>query len=196
MEISKLKDQGILIKIKDVKLAIDPDLKPEKLGEELESCDFILATSPELPKDSFGEGKRIFSWPGEYEVKGVAVHARPGNGYTNEHKSPLFYILYTEEGKVGYLPALEKEITSEMIESIGDIDLLIFPAANDEKFWNHTIEAIEPKAILPLEVSENGVSMDTLLSKIGVAKPEAQAKVIIKNKSDLKEDSMTAFLLS
>lgn len=196
MEITKLKDQGILIKIKDVKLAIDPDLNSAKLTEEAEACDFILSTSPELPKDIFGEGKRIFSWPGEYEVKGVAVHARPGNGYNNEHKSPLFYVLYTEEGKIGYLPSLEKEITSEMIESIGDIDLLIFPAANDEKFWNHTIEAIEPKAILPLEVSENGISMDALLSKIGVNKPEAQTKIVIKGKSDLKEDSMTAFLLS
>jgi Beta-lactamase superfamily domain len=196
MEISKLKDQGILVKTKDVTFAIDPLLNPDKLPEEVESCDFILSTQPEHKKEKFGDGKRVFSWPGEYEVKGVAVHAKPGNGYNNEHKSPLFFILFTEEGKYGYLPALEKEISPEMIESIGDLDLLMFPSVGDEKFWHNTIESIEPKSILPIEQAEGGISMDTLLAKIGVEKPEAQNKITIKNKSDFNEEKMIAFLLA
>ncbi|MCC6643450.1 hypothetical protein IT411_01760, partial [Candidatus Peregrinibacteria bacterium] len=84
---------------------------------------------------------------------------------------------------------------SDLIEKIGDIDLLIFPNSGDEKVWQPTIEEIEPKAVLPLEVDGGNLSIDALFSKIGLVKPEAEDKISLKSKSDLRSDQMGVFLL-
>lgn len=194
MEITKLKDQGLLLKTKNATVAIDPLLKDGSIPADAAACDFIISSTPEIAMDKYGETQRIFSWPGEYEIKGVAVHARPTNGYDNEHKSNLLYVIYADEGKIGYLPAVKKEISSEVMEAIGDLELLIFPAIGDEKLLNATLESIEPKAFLPLEV-EGGVSMDVLFARIGIPMPEKTAKISVKSKSDLSPEKMTAFLL-
>lgn len=194
MEISKLKDQGVLLKTKNATVAIDPLLKDGSLPADAADCDFIISSTPEIAQDKYGDDKRIFSWPGEYEIKGVAVHARPTNGYDKEHKSNLLYVMYTDEGKICYLPALKKDISSEVMEAIGDIELLIFPAIGDEKLWNATLESIEPKAFLPLDVAD-GMSLDALFARIGMPQPERTAKITVKNKNELSVEKMTAFLL-
>lgn len=194
MEILKLKGQGLLVKTKNATVAIDPLLKDGGIPADAAACDFIISSTPEIPMEKYGERQRIFSWPGEYEIKGIAVHARPTNGYDNEHKSDLLYVLYTDEGKICYLPALKKEISAEVMEAIGDLEMLIFPAIGDEKLWNATLESIEPKAFLPLVV-EGGLSLDTLFASIGIPLPELTPKVVVKSKSDLSPEKMTAFLL-
>jgi hypothetical protein len=194
MEISKLKDQGVIIRTKNASLAIDPLIVDNSLPAEAADCDFVLLTTPEQTLEKFGENKRVFSWPGEYEVQGVAVHAFPTNGYDNDHRSQLFFVVYTAEGKLCYLPPLKKEISANVMEAIGDLDLLIFPAGGEEKLWHSTLESIEPKAVLPLPV-EGGLSIDSLFVKIGITKPQSTAKLVIKSKNDFPAENMGAFLL-
>jgi len=196
MEISKLKDQGILVKTKSGTLAINPLLKDGKAPADINGCDFILSCQPEIGQERFGEGKRVFSWPGEYEIKGIAVHARPVDTYDKEHKSQLLFIIYTDDEKCCYIPEIQNKLSSETVETIGDVDLLIFPAHGDEKLWHSTIEEVEPRAILPLFGKESTISVESFLTKAGLAKPLEQEKVTIKSKGALEGDHMSVFLLA
>jgi hypothetical protein len=195
MEISKLKDQGLLIKTKSGNLAINPAVKAGKLPAELSGCDFILSSDPELNLDKL-EDKRVFSWPGEYEIKGIAVHARPVSIYNNNQKSPLLFVIFSDEEKCCYIPEITEKLSSELIEVIGDVDVLMFPAHGDEKLWHSTIEEIEPKAILPIFSEKSLVSAEAFLSKAGLVKPAEQDKVVIKSRSALEGDHMSVFLLA
>jgi hypothetical protein len=196
MDISKLKDQGLLIKTKLGSLAVNPLLQGSKIPADVTGCDFILSSRPELETEKFGDNKRLFSWPGEYEIKGIAIHAKPIDVYTNDEKSSLLFVIYSEDEKICYIPEIKKELTSDLIEGIGDVDLLIFPVKGDMKIWESTVEEIEPKAILPLTVAEDGFSVDAFLAKIGLVKPAEQEKLSIKSKSDLPSEQMSVFLLA
>jgi len=69
-------------------------------------------------------------------------------------------------------------------------------AETDEKVLRATIEEIEPKAILPVSANGNSTEEDHLITKLGLTKSEAQNKLNIKSKSDLRSDQMGAYLLS
>lgn len=195
MEVSKLKDQGLIFKTKSANFVINPALKDGKLTSDAVNTDFALSSDPEQPMQTYGEGGRFFSWPGEYEVKGVAVHAHPIAPNSKKQISPLLFVIYTDTAKVCYIPELKEELHSDLIEKIGDVDLLIFPATGSDKIWHSTIEEIEPKAFLPLS-GENAVSMDAFLSKIGLTKPAEENKITVKSKSELRSDQIAVFLLA
>ena len=196
MDIIKLKDGGLLLKTKGADIALDPLLKGTKLPADAASADFGLSTKPEAELQTYGESGRFFSWPGEYEVKGVAVHAHPVAENDQKTQNPLLFVIYSDFGKICYLPEIKAELHSDLIEAIGDVDLLVFPASGSDKIWHSTIEEIEPKAILPVTYPDSSISIDAFLSKLGQAKPEATDKVSIKNKSDLRIDQISIFLLS
>ena len=196
MEISKLKDGGLIFKTKDANFAIDPAMKGEKMSADALSTDFALSSEPNLETQLYGEKARLFSWPGEYEVKGIAVHAHPVAANDKKTQNPLLFVVYTDSAKICYLPELKEEMHSDLIEKIGDVDLLVFPASGNDKVWHATIEEIEPKGILPITTSDSSVSIDAFLSKLGQAKPEASDKVSLKNKSDLRSDQASVFLLA
>lgn len=196
MEISKLQSNGLLIKTKNANLAINPFDAKGKVSSEAAGCDFALSSNPFQEKERIAGEKRIFSWPGEYEVKGVAVHAFPIAEADPAVQPDLLYVVYSDSFKFCYLPKLKKELHSDLIEKIGDIDLLIFPAEGDQKIWQETIEEIEPKAILPLATDDNPTAADQLITKLGLAKSEPAAKLTFKSKSDFSSDKMGLFLLT
>lgn len=196
MEISKLKDGGLMVKTKDANFTINPQIKDGKLPSDVLPTDFTLSSEPNLETQLYGDHGRLFSWPGEYEVKGIAVHAHPIATNDQKTQNSLLFIIYTDSAKVCYVPELKEEMHSDLIEKIGDVDLLIFPASNNDKVWHETIEEIEPKSILPLSNAENSVSMDAFLAKIGQAMPEATDKISLKSKNELRSDLVSVFLLA
>jgi len=195
MEVSKLKDQGLLFKDKNANFVLNPLLKDGKLSADAVSSDFALSSEPEQDIQTYGEG-RFFSWPGEYEVKGVAIHAHSIAANDKKSTSPLLFLIYTETAKICYLPELKEELHSDLIEKIGDVDLLIFPATGSDKVWHSTIEEIEPKAILPLLGGDKDISIDAFLAKLGITKPAEENKVVIKAKGELRSDQLAVFLLA
>lgn len=196
MEVTKLKDQGLLIKTKSANFVINPDLKGGKLPSDAANSDFALSTEPEIEMQTYGESSRLFSWPGEYEVKSIAIHAHPISPNDKKTANPILFVIYTDTAKICYIPEIKEELHSDLIEKIGDVDLLIFPAVGSDKIWHSTIEEIEPKAFLPLSVGDKGVSMDAFLSKIGLTKPAEESKISVKSKSELRSDQIGVFLLA
>lgn len=195
MEISRLKNGGLFFKTKSANFALNPEIKEQEVNADSQSIDFALSEIANLDFNTFQDQKRIFSWPGEYEVKGIAVHSFPILANTDSAQNPILFVIYTSEGKICYLPELTDKLDSEVIETIGDTELLISQLKGNEKLIIDTLESIEPKAFLPLN-SEGGLSVDAFLSKIGQSRPEAQDKVTIKSKNDLDSEKLTVFLLA
>lgn len=194
MDISKLKSQGLLISGKSGSLAIDPEIKKESVAAD--SADFAVTSAGALEYEKFSGEKRIFSHPGEFEVNGIAVHAFPVDEVTTKSVPPLLFVIYVDQIKLCYLPTLSKELHSDLIEKIGDVDMLIFPNSGEEKILQPTIEEIEPKSLLPIEVEGGNLSIDSLLSKIGQTSTEAKDKISIKTKADLRSDQMAVYRLA
>lgn len=196
MEISKLQENGLLIKTKNASLAVNPFLSKGKISPEAAGCDLALASEPFQEKERLTGENRIFSWPGEYEVKGVAIHSFPIAEADLENQPELLFVVYTEQFKICFLPKLKKELHSDLIEKIGDVDLLVFTLNGDEKVWLETLEEIEPKAILPLAPADNPEALDLFITKLGLQKSDPQAKLTFKSKSDFGVEKMGVFLLN
>lgn len=190
MEITRLSGSGIQLKTKNANFAVFSRVdKSTKLDQSL---DFAISTQAFQEIEKFGEEARLFSWSGEYEVKSVAVHAVTAE----EEEKTLLFVIYADEFKLCVLPKLKKEIHSDLVEKIGDVDVLVFNTETEEKTIRSIIEEIEPKSVLPVSESGNSTEEDHLITKLGLPKSEATSKIVIKAKSDLRSDQMGVFLLN
>ncbi len=196
MEISKLQENGLLFRTRNADFVINPFDAGDKIISAASGCDFALSSIPFQEVQRLTGENRILSWPGEYEVKGVAVHAYPISDIDPASHPDLLFVIFSEQFKLCYLPALKAELHSDLIEKIGDVDLLIFPVTGDEKVWQGTLEEIEPKAILPMPSSENPSALGSLITKLGLAAVEPSQKLNFKGKSDFGTEKMGLFLLS
>lgn len=189
MEITRLPGSGLRIDTKTASFDVVHSIKNAKFAPDL---DFALSIEPFQDKDKISQKARVFSWPGEYEVKSVAVH-----GFmTDEEAKALFFVVYGVDFKLCILPLLTKELHSDLVEKIGDVDMLIMNAGTDEKIIRNVIEEIGPKSILPFSLTGNAAEETHIITKLGLTPTETQSKISIKTKNDLKADQMGVYMLS
>lgn len=193
MEISLLSDRGLYFQGKDGVFAINPFNEKDQLDFAGKKPDFLLVSEklkeiPELEENN----PRLFSWPGEMEMKGIAVDAH----LQYEDKNALCFIINIDHLRICYLSDIKDAVHSDLVEKIGDIDLLIFPMGNQEKFIHDLIEEVEPKAILPLNSSSEPVSHHAFFSKIGLTTPEISKSIKFNSKSELGSEKIQIFLLN
>jgi hypothetical protein len=193
MEISLLSDRGLYFQGKDGTFAINPFDQKGQLDFAGKKPDFLLVGEklkeiPELEENN----PRLFSWPGEMEMKGIAVEAHL---QYPEH-SALCFIIHLDHLRICYLSEIKEAIHSDLVEKIGDIDLLIFPMGNQDKYIHDLIEEVEPKAILPLNSAAEPVSHHAFFSKIGLTTPDISKSIKLTSKSDLGVGKIDVFLLN
>ena len=155
-----------------------------------------------------GEAKLI-DWPGEYEVKGLAINAYQvpytEEGTTKKPGKGLMFVVHADDLKVCFLGDMGSQPESALLEQIGDIDILIVPVGGnhvmDAKSAHLTIEEIEPRAVIPMHYATSGVTMkidgiEPFLKVMGAANLVAKDKVSVESRSSLKEDAMEIMLLN
>ncbi|MEA3344358.1 MAG: MBL fold metallo-hydrolase [Patescibacteria group bacterium] len=116
----------------------------------------------------------------------------------------VIYILETEELKICHLGKLrQKELTSEQVEKIGKIDILMIPIGGGEtlnaKEAIKIMSQIEPKIIIPMYYKIPGLKnkldgLDEFLKSIGVKSIEPLAKLSIKKKDIAAEQAKVIVL--
>jgi L-ascorbate metabolism protein UlaG (beta-lactamase superfamily) len=109
------------------------------------------------------------------------------------------YILEAEELRICHLGQLrQKELTSEQVEKIGKIDVLMLPIGGGKtlnaKEAIKVMSQIEPKIIIPMYYKIPGLkekidSLDEFLKTIGVKPLEALSKLSIKKKDIVAEQA-------
>ncbi len=192
MEISLLKNQELQIKGKNSLMVILPLGLYKEYDEAALKANFILSSSTFEKVENLTSEIRAFNWPGETEMAGISIKSI--KMFPDEEKSPLAFIILIDGFSLCYLSDTAKDIPKTLIESIGNIDMLIFPL-DGSKIIHEMIEELEPKAILPITDRTNTTDLDTFLNKLGIPKPEVKFKLSINSKTEFKPDSMGIYLL-
>lgn len=158
----------ISIKAKNATILIDPyDSKEVGLKMPNIKTDVILLNI-DNPLHAYekNENQHVFNWPGEYEAKGVLVDIIPAydrprekeDAKKDQAQAVLMYILTFDDMRVAHVSNLGHKLTPEMLEKIGDIDILIVPIGGTSDGLSslssdkavEVIEQIEPRVVIPM----------------------------------------------
>jgi len=149
----------------------------------------------------------LISGPGEYEVKEVFIQGIPSFHDQTEGKERGINTIYTieaEDIRVCHLGDFgQKELFSEQLEDIGEVDVLLIPIGGNYTISSQEalkiISQIEPKIVIPmhyslpkLKIKLEGV--EKFLKVMGKKMPEPLAKLTIKKK-DLSSEETNIVIL-
>lgn len=183
------------IKGKKGSVVVNPyadEVKNEKLKGDL-----VLVT--DIPESFEKPGKKlapvdgepkIFDVPGEYEVSEIPVIGMQVPG----QKKTIFQIRM-DDMSICHLGNIDQVLPAEMIEKIGDVDVLIVPVGGDgcldAKKAHEVIEEIEPRMVIPMCYDD----ATEFLKKTGVT-VEPKDVLSLANKGALPQDKMEYVVLN
>ncbi|MBD3328622.1 hypothetical protein GF340_04955 [Candidatus Peregrinibacteria bacterium] len=177
-----------------------PDYKLDKLNTD------ILVLTGNQPgadnKDIVDVKSRIIDWPGEYEINGILLNAYQ---LINGENKGFFLTLSDENLKICYMEDIGDDLNDELIESIGDVDILIIPVGGKDKMnakiAHKVMEEIEPRCVIPMmyQVDRKPADLETaeaFLKTAGAVQAEPVDKYEISGRSSLKDDKTEFVLLN
>lgn len=197
--------------IEDKGVMVVTDPYAEEIGLKLPSlkADVVTVSQDNAASNhvqGLADSPRVFSWPGEYETKGVhfrLIHSfgPEAEGAQTENSITLIHF---NGIKLCHLGNQGLKLTEEQLEQMGDVDVLFVPVGNKvglgSKKAKEVIEQVEPRIIIPMlyETSGNTLGLEPLsafLSAMG-SKPEEPVDNFKFKKSDLPEDSSRLVIIN
>jgi L-ascorbate metabolism protein UlaG (beta-lactamase superfamily) len=170
MEIVWLGHSCFRIKGKEATIVTDPYDKT--LGYPMRKPTANIVTiSHSHPQHSYLEGvsgnPRVVSRPGEYDISNVFIYGIPtfhdSEKGQKRGKNTVFFI-EIDEIKLCHLGDLGHVPTSEQIEQIGDVEVLMVPVGGvstlDAAGAAETIGLLEPRLVLPMHYKTDAVKME------------------------------------
>lgn len=145
----------------------------------------------------------VIDMPGEYEVKGIFVHAI--DAPRKDDKAIHQILLIEAEGiNVVHLGALNRELTDAELDALNDVDILLVPVGGGRfmspKTASEVISQIEPRLVVPYAYAIDGVKeslepLDAFWKALGTVKREEVNKLKIVRKN-LPEEDMMIYVIS
>lgn len=169
MEISYLGHSCFKLVGKKISVLIDP-FSPEKIGLKLSKQDADVVTVShghrdhdyvEIMKDNY----LLLNSPGEYEVKdseimGIESFHDEEKGEIRGHNTIFTFDI--DGVKVAHLGDLGTELTSEQLDKMDGVDVLLIPVGGfytiDPKTAIKVISQVEPKIVIPMHYKD-GISL-------------------------------------
>jgi len=149
------------------RIIIDP--YNNSIGLKLPSlkADLVLVTHDHEDHNNFKAIKDnpfVIQNPGEYEIKDVFVKGLVASHGKDRGKTNI-YVVGTEDIALCHLGDLgQKELTSEQLEQIGDVDILMIPVGGkytiDAELAQKVTNQIEPKIVIPMHYKIKGLKID------------------------------------
>ena len=186
----------------DVTIALNPVSKESKFKSSKFGSDIAIISADNNDFNgadvvSFAEkAPFVVSGPGEYEIKGITVKGFASKTkYGGEERINTVYSINLEGMNLCFLGAIgENELPKEIVEGIGDVDILFIPIGGDGVLDPVRAERIsveiEPKIIIPMHYGEVGEkdALKKFLKECGEEGTKAIDKLTIKRKDlDAKE---------
>lgn len=172
---------------KNATVVTDP-FEGSKAGVKLPklTADIVLANAENgfhHAVDAFKEAT-VFDWPGEFEAKNVIVQAmqaydRPREkeaGKKDEAGPVLIFAFTLDEFRICHLSNLGHKLMPEMLEAIGDVDVVCIPIGGenclDAKKAHEVIEQIDPRIVIPMYYAIPGgkgklAALEPFLKEVG-----------------------------
>ena len=204
MEITWLGRSCFRIKGKEATVVTDPyDNKVTGYTLGRPNAD-IVTISHSDPAHSNAEGvggsPRVIEGPGEFEIAGasiVGVATFRGKEKTPESGRNIAYVIELEEMRIGHLGGIGHVPTSDQLEQLANVDILLVPVGGGESLdappAAETVSLIEPKIVIPMNYKTDADKakldpIDRFLKEMGSKDPERHAKVTV-TRSTLPEET-------
>ena len=195
-----------------VNILIDPylpvDVKKNGFrSPKLEADIFLLSDDSENNKKKLGtldKNSFLISGPGEYDIKGVYIkgtqaRTRASRQVGAGNEKTVIYTIESEGIKICHLGRIgQEELSSEQIEKIGEIDILMIPIGGGEALNSKEaikiMAQIEPKIIIPMyyqipKLKGNLNTLNEFLKDLGIKSLQPLAKLSIKKRDISKEEA-------
>ncbi len=179
------------IKGKDATIVTDPF----ELGAKLPKLKADIVSLSGEGKIAEIEGSaKVLDWPGEFEVSNVAIVSVAPNG---EESTIFTFVL--DGIRICHLGFLSHELSDEVLDQIGDVDLLMLPVGGtpvlEGKTAQKVMEAIEPRVVIPMLFAETDSELklagpEEFLKAIGKTELEARDKYTLAGRSALPDGNM------
>lgn len=199
------------IKGKDATVVTDPynglGVSLPKLKADLLALGDVLAQSKGDLAKVEGDPK-VLDWPGEFEVSGISIEAFSAQRFATEGgpkgENVNLFVFVVDGIKVCYLSGLSHDLTDELIDEIGDVDVLLIPVGGGAvlpgKEAQKLMEAIEPRVVIPMYYTATQSNLEIgdaseFLKAIGKTELQTEEKFSAKGRSTLPEGTMEFILL-
>lgn len=155
--------------------------------------------------DGVAGSPRVLDGPGEYEVKNtsiIGVATFRGKEKTPESGRNVAFVFEAEDMRIGHLGAIGHVPTSDQIEAMGNVDVLLVPVGGAESLDGATaaeaVTVLEPKIVIPMNFKtdadrEKLDPLDRFLKEMGAKNPERHQKATI-TRSMLPEETQLLVL--
>lgn len=185
------------IKGKNLTVVTNPNKEAKGLKGE------VILSSSENPIEVEGSEK-VFDWPGEYEIKEIPIIGfqawTKSKSKEEEEKAvgePTILFYFEIDGiKCLHLGDLGHILTSEIVNEIGDVDILMIKCGSNSnlaaKKAVEVIEEIDPRALIPM----GDGNFEAVLKELGVSNAESEDKFSIKSASELPDDKRAYVILN
>lgn len=170
-------------------ILIDPFGKETGLKPPKKETDILISKNRDSQSKAF-----LIEGPGEYDVYGAYIRGFSIGGNEN-----IVYTIEAEDVKICHLGKfLNGEISSEQLEEIGDIDILLVPIGGidvlDSKSAVKIMSQIEPRITIPMNYKLPGLKtkhegVDVFLKALGIKSLPAMPKLSIKKKDIPQEEA-------
>jgi L-ascorbate metabolism protein UlaG (beta-lactamase superfamily) len=203
MEITWLGRSCMRIRAKEATVVTDPCDRSTGYSIGRPTAD-IVTVSHSDPAHAYVDGvagsPRVIEGPGEFEISGasiVGVQTYRGKEKTPESGKNVTYVIELEDLRIGHLGGIGHVPTSDQIEAMGGVDILMVPVGGGESLdappAAETITLLEPKLVIPMNYKTDAEKskldpLDRFLKEMGAKSPEHHAKVTI-TKSSLPEET-------
>lgn len=148
----------------------------------------------------------VFDWPGEYEARGVIIHGIAAHDRPREKESDkkddakpvIIWSMNFDGFRICHLSTVGHKLTPEMLEVIGDVDILFVPIGGHECLSagkaHEVIEQIDPRIVIPMNYKTPGVKLplaeiDVFLKEVGVHNPQVEKVLKLGLPSSLPQES-------
>jgi len=181
-------------RIKGSQAVVITDPFPPDLGYSLgKPTANIVTVSHQHPSHSYVQGiggePRTVQGPGEYEISGVLIigvatfHDAEGGKKRGKNTA---YLMEIDGISVCHLGDLGHVLTSEQVEEIGDVDVLLLPVGGVSTIGAamaaEVIRQLEPQAVVPMHYKTPFISreldpVEKFLKEMGMEQIEARPKL-------------------
>ncbi len=209
MDITYLGHSSFRIKTKTATVVTDPfDTQMVGIKYPQQEADIVTVSHDHADHnaaDKVTGVRKVVEGPGEYEVMGVSII-----GYKTYHDSKngeergknTVYVFETEKLRVCHLGDLGHSLSEDLVNELGDIDILIVPVGGDytidSKLAAEAVNKIEPFIVIPMHYQQEGLKADTFSSLDGVDNFLKETGLTVENldkltikKEDIMEDQST-----
>jgi L-ascorbate metabolism protein UlaG (beta-lactamase superfamily) len=208
MEITWLGHSCFRIRAKEATVITDPADKSTGYSLGRPTAD-LVTISIDDPAHAYAGGvagdPRVIDAPGEFEIAGASVvgvttYRDKERGATAGRN--VAYVIELEDLRIAHLGGIGHVPTSDQLEEIGSVDILLVPVGGGESLdappAAETVSLLEPKLVIPMhyrtDVEKAKLDeLDRFLKEMGAKTTERHAKIAV-TRSSLPEETQIVVL--